>query len=207
MNARANILERLRRAERTGQVPASLPAAPPLARATPSAVDNLRRFVAELAALGVETYQEDSAQAVRSRVTELVGTRPVLRWDDAALPYGVGELFPWALTGASPRDAQAGAEVGITGADGAIAETGSLAILSGKGKPRAASLLPATHLAIVERASLFATMGEFFAERASSISAAAACTFVTGPSRTADIELTLTLGVHGPGTVIVVIGP
>jgi len=50
-------------------------------------------------------------------------------------------------------------------------------------------------------------MGEFFRERAADIAASACCTFVTGPSRTADIELTLTLGVHGPGRVIVVVGP
>ena len=207
MNARANILERLRRAERTGHVPPSPPAIAPLPSATPSTEENLRRFVAELAALGVATYEEASEPAVRRRVTELVGARPVLRWDEPALPYGTGALFPWALTGASPRDAQAGADIGITGADAAIAETGSLVILSGDGKPRAASLLPPTHLAIVQRRDLFATMGEFFAARASAIRSSAACTFVTGPSRTADIELTLTLGVHGPGTVIVVIGP
>ena len=50
-------------------------------------------------------------------------------------------------------------------------------------------------------------MGEFFRERRHRVAAAANCTFITGPSRTADIELTLTLGVHGPGKVTVVIGP
>ena len=102
---------------------------------------------------------------------------------------------------------QASAEIGLTGADAAIAETGSLVLLSGAGKPRAASLLPPTHLAIVRRSDLCASMGEFFAAHADAIARTACCTFVTGPSRTADIELTLTLGVHGPGVVIVVVGP
>jgi len=207
MSARANILSRIRRAERTGHVPTQAPSPPPLATKQPSGSDNLRRFVAELQALGVNSFLEDSDDAVRSRVVALVGSDPVLQWDAAALPYDVGGLFPWALTGKSPRDAQASAEVGITGADAAIAETGSLVLLSGEGKPRAASLLPPTHLAIVRRSDLYASMGEFFAAHADAIARAACCTFVTGPSRTADIELTLTLGVHGPGAVIVVVGP
>ena len=207
MSARASILNRIRRAERTGHVPTQAPSALPLAAAQASGADNLRRFAAELQALGVDLFIEDSDDAVRSRIVALVGSHPVLQWDAAALPYDVGGLFPWALTGKSPRDAQASAEIGITGADAAIAETGSLVLLSGKDKPRAASLLPPTHLAIVRRSDLCASMGEFFAAHADAIARAACCTFVTGPSRTADIELTLTLGVHGPGAVIVVVGP
>jgi L-lactate dehydrogenase complex protein LldG len=207
MSARASILNRIRRAERTGHVPTQAPSAPPLAAAQASGADNLRRFAAELQPLGVNLFIEDSDDAVRSRIVALVGSHPVLQWDAAALPYDVGGLFPWALTGRSPRDAQASAEIGITGADAAIAETGSLVLLSGAGKPRAASLLPPTHLAIVSRSDLCASMGEFFAAHADAIARAACCTFVTGPSRTADIELTLTLGVHGPGVVIVVVGP
>ena len=63
------------------------------------------------------------------------------------------------------------------------------------------------HLAVVRRQDLFFGMGEFFARHDARIAGEAACTFVTGPSRTADIELTLTLGVHGPGRVVVVVGP
>jgi L-lactate dehydrogenase complex protein LldG len=207
MSARANILNRIRRAERTGHVPTQAPSAPPFAAAQPSNADNLRRFAVESQALGVNIFIEDSDHAARSRIVGLVGSHPLLQWDAAALPYGVGGLFPWALTGKSSRDAQASAEIGITGADAAIAETGSLVLLSGEGKPRAASLLPPTHLAIVRRSDLCASMGEFFAAHADAIARAACCTFVTGPSRTADIELTLMLGVHGPGAVIVVIGP
>src|SRR5262249_32018976 len=118
----------------------------------------------------------------------------------------VGAPRPAAI-GSSPRDLQAAAGIGGTGSHAAIAETGSLVVLSGPGTPRAASLLPPVHLCLVRRGDLFASMGEFFRERAGDIAASSCCTFITGPSRTADIELTLTLGVHGPGRVMVVVGP
>jgi L-lactate dehydrogenase complex protein LldG len=167
----------------------------------------LTRFLAELTALAVEHHVEVTADAVRARVAQIVGAEPVLRWDADQLPYDVGDLWPGAATGASPRDIQAAAAFGVTGCDAAIADTGSLALISGRGKPRAASLLPPAHVALVRTDQLRETMAEFFRERAADLAGAANCTFVTGPSRTADIELTLTLGVHGPGRVIVVVGP
>ena len=78
-------------------------------------------------------------------------------------------------------------------------------LLSGEGRPRAASLLPPIHLAIVRRAALRFDMDEYFRERADAISTASCCTFVTGPSRTSDIENDLTIGVHGPAAVVVLI--
>ena len=137
----------------------------------------------------------------------IVSARSVLAWDARQLPYDVDRVLVGAARGSSPRDLQAAAQIGVTGCDAAIAETGSLVLLSGEGKPRTASLLPPIHLAIVSEADLRDTMDEFFRERAADIAGAACCTVVTGPSRTADIELTLTLGVHGPGQVIVIVGP
>jgi L-lactate dehydrogenase complex protein LldG len=205
-SARNAILGRLRRAERTGTVPAGVREGAPATMAV-SADDLLQRFAAECEALGVKAVVEAEEHAVRARVADIVAGRSVMRWESIHIPYGVGGLFPTAATGASPRAEQASAAVGITGVDAAIAETGTLALLSGEGKPRAASLLPPTHVAVVRRGDICASMGEFFARSAEAISGAACCTLITGPSRTADIELTLTVGVHGPGVVIVVIGP
>ena len=215
MTAREAILERVHRARKTGRFPPAdelalrqaegerLPSARPEPVERPAA----DRFIAELIALGVECHVEPSADAVRARVRELVAGRTVLAWDAARLPYGVGGLLSDAVRGSSARELQAAAEVGVTGCDAAIAETGSLVLLSDEGKPRTASLLPPVHLAVVRRADICPGMGDFLRERAADVAAAACCTFVTGPSRTADIELTLTLGVHGPGRVIVVLGP
>jgi L-lactate dehydrogenase complex protein LldG len=217
-SARNNILARVRRAQLTGRIPgfgadrrsaltatAAGPREQPAAR--PRREVSLQRFLDELSLLGVDYHVEPSAAEVRARVAAIVGTRSVLRWDDRHLPYDVGQLWPDAAGGASPRAAQAAAEAGVTGCDAAIAETGSIVVLSGEGKPRSASLLPPLYVAVVRRNDLRPSMADFFAERADAIAAARCCTFITGPSRTADIELTLTVGVHGPGEVVVVVGP
>ena len=203
-DARARILGRLKGP--SGSLGSRRPT-PPEPPEPPDPSGRLARFLSELTALGVEHHVESTADAVRARVAALVGDQPVLRWDADCLPYGIGERLQSAADGASPRDVQAAAAFGVTGCDAAIAETGSLALITGRGKPRAASLLPPTHVAVVCTDQLRGTMGEFFRERASDLAEAANCTFITGPSRTADIELTLTLGVHGPGRVVVIIGP
>jgi L-lactate dehydrogenase complex protein LldG len=204
--ARTRILARLRAAQRTSR----LPSVPDTWRYEPpsrSASQCLERLQRELSALAVEHHVVDSADDVRARVLSLVAGRRVLSWDAERLPYEVGRVLEAPAHGSSPRDVQAAAEVGVTGCEAAIAETGSLAVLSGPGQSRAVSLLPPFHVAVVRRQDLFFSMGEFFRARADRMAAAASCTFITGPSRTADIELTLTLGVHGPGAVAVVVGP
>ncbi|HEV3141946.1 MAG TPA: lactate utilization protein [Vicinamibacterales bacterium] len=205
-DARSLILARVRDAQRTGKFPnATAPAIPQLE--PPSQEAMLARFLAELDALGVEHHVDDSADAVRARIISIVYNRSVLGWNVDRLPYAVATALPGAANGESPRDVQARADVGVTGCDAVIAETGTLVMLSGAGKPRAASLLPPIHVAIVRRTEMFMTMGEYFTRRPATIATAACCTFITGPSRTADIELTLTVGVHGPRKVIVVVGP
>jgi L-lactate dehydrogenase complex protein LldG len=165
------------------------------------------RFHVEATALGVECYIEHSPGDVRARLAALVDRRRVLSWDSEHLPYEAGQMLDRAIHGNAPREEQATAEVGITACDGAVAETGSLAIFSGPGRSRAVSLLPPCHVALVERRQLCFSMGEFFAVHRDALQASASCTFITGPSRTADIELTLTLGIHGPGRVAIIIGP
>jgi L-lactate dehydrogenase complex protein LldG len=105
------------------------------------------------------------------------------------------------------RDAAARAEIGVTGVDWALAETGTLVLVSGRGRPRSTSLLPATHVAVFGRDRLLESLEQvgivleaLHADPARSMSGAV-INFITGPSRTADIELTLTRGVHGPKEV------
>jgi L-lactate dehydrogenase complex protein LldG len=98
--------------------------------------------------------------------------------------------------------------VGITGAYCAIAETGTLMLCSGPETPPAASLLPETHIAVVARSRIVAGMEDAWALlRRERSSLPRAVNFVSGPSRTADIEQTVTLGAHGPYRVHVLLMP
>lgn len=95
-------------------------------------------------------------------------------------------------------------DVGITTAQAAIAETGTLVLVSTHERHRLVSLVPPVHIAIVDASKIYATLGEALAFiNKNEISPAV--TFITGPSRTADIELTLTVGVHGPQELYVIV--
>jgi L-lactate dehydrogenase complex protein LldG len=207
-HARETILARVRQAERTALLPRAQSETPrSLEFESRPAAQCLEHFVKEVTALGIETFVEASADGVHSRITGLVMKRRIFCWDPELLPYGLGSSLDSFVLSRNTREEQASAEIGLSGCEGAIAETGSLAILSGKGKSRAISLLPPVHIAVVQRSDLYFSMGEFFRKNGAKLRAACSCSFITGPSRTADIELTLIVGVHGPGRVIVVIGP
>lgn len=114
--------------------------------------------------------------------------------------------WPAAKLRVEDRPATATDLVGITGTFCAIAETGTLMLLSGPQTPASVSLLPETHVAIVPVASIVATMEEGWARlRAQYGQLPRAVNFVSGPSRTADIEQTVTLGAHGPYRVLIVL--
>ena len=107
----------------------------------------------------------------------------------------------WSSSGVSveARAARESDLVGITGAFCAIAETGTLMTLSGRDTPPAASLLVETHIAVVRAARIVPCMEEAWALlRAEHEVMPRAVNFISGPSRTADIEQTLVLGAHGP---------
>ncbi len=86
--------------------------------------------------------------------------------------------------------------VGVTGVLAGIADTGSLVLVSGEGRPLAASLLPEIHIAILRVSDIVPTLSDVMSRQ--EIRTASTVVIITGPSRTADIEMTLTIGVHGP---------
>jgi L-lactate dehydrogenase complex protein LldG len=152
-----------------------------------------------------------AAQAV-VEIIRAAGADRVLAWSEEAV--GVAGL------GAALRDAgiawhepEAGVhpsayrdfEVGLTGADAGLADSGALVVTSGPGRPRSASLVPPVHVALLPIERLYADMAAFWAAHPDATRSSSNLVFIAGPSRTADIELTLTLGVHGPRALHVVL--
>jgi L-lactate dehydrogenase complex protein LldG len=106
------------------------------------------------------------------------------------------------------RAAQSSDLVGITGAYCAIAETGTLLLLSGPRTPAETSLLPETHIAVVRTSRIVRGMEDAWSLlRTEHGALPRAVNFISGPSRTADIEQTLVLGAHGPYRVHLVLIP
>ena len=96
------------------------------------------------------------------------------------------------------------ADIGVTGVDFAIVETGTCVLLSRKGISRLVSLLPPVHIAIVRRGQVLPSLDELFTLRRQAHLAgdkAGYFNLISGPSRSADIESTIVTGVHGPGEV------
>ena len=96
-------------------------------------------------------------------------------------------------------------DVGISMAQAAIAETGTLLLESEAERHRLVSLVPPVHIAIVDVADICLRLGEALATVGRGSELSPTVTLITGPSRTADIELTLAIGVHGPQELYVIV--
>jgi len=103
------------------------------------------------------------------------------------------------------RAACAAADVGISSASYALAETGTLVMLASPEEPRLVSLLPPMHIAVFPRSLMLANLDELLAVLPNPAEQTSSMVLITGPSRTADIEQILVRGVHGPGEIYAVI--
>jgi L-lactate dehydrogenase complex protein LldG len=220
---RYEILTQIRHSLKAARLPDARATLPPFAPAPRADVAALvSDFMRELEAVGVKAYAPaHTAEAIDLviRLLHASEAKELLAWADSELPLeGLGAAVRAA--GFVPLDAQVPADaagrrarlaelgrasVGLTGALAGLVDTGSLALLSGPGRPRLASLLPPVHVAILSKRALFPAMADFFAAHPNGVRDASNLVFITGPSRTADIEQTLTLGVHGPREVHVVL--
>ncbi|HKZ54819.1 MAG TPA: LutB/LldF family L-lactate oxidation iron-sulfur protein [Anaerolineales bacterium] len=117
---------------------------------------------------------------------------------EGEIPRGGGSLREASL------NRLAEAQAGLTGALAGLADTGTLVLAAGENRSQLASLLPPIHLAVLPAGQIFASLQRWIvATKKEPVIGASAVSLISGPSRTADIEMTLTTGVHGPGRLIV----
>ncbi len=84
---------------------------------------------------------------------------------------------------------------------GAVADTGTIVLTAGPGKPMFPSLLPETHIAILNISDIYEDLSQVL--NLMEVESATSVVLISGPSRTADIEMSLTIGVHGPKELFV----
>ena len=186
---------------RTAQTPLSLRPAIYESRRAESIGSEIEAFLNEvkkLSGAALKLPPSDIDSALKSLVAEQK-IQIATAWETPYLrQLGITEILnslnvELVSPNASKHD-MALCDLGITEADFILPETGTLVLRSSTERPRAVSLLPRFHLAIVRPEMLRADMHQVFAEAKDHHY----LVFITGPSRTADIELTVTLGVHGP---------
>ena len=142
-----------------------------------------------------------------------MGAKLLVRWDEEELER-LGVDGPLAEAGVEValwrdlddfREVAARADIGLSTAEWARAETGSLVLTSGPGRGRAVTLLPPTYVAVVAVERILRTVPEAIEKYSGDGRLPANVCFHTGPSRSGDIEMSLAIGVHGPGDVHVIL--
>ena len=206
MSARDEILDRLRTKVREATLP-------PAWKSQRDFPDLVARFTEALTGSEGEVRRVDGLEAAWEEVDAILreaGAKAVVANDEPPLSAELlTQRWPdceWHVVGQTEgnlREFCARADVGLSGAEAALAETGSIVVRSGPGKSRLATLLPPVHVALVPVSCLMTDIFTWTAERFGEMPAN--LVIISGPSKTADIENTLTLGVHGPGRMIVVL--
>ncbi len=211
--ARTEILARIRRAKHKALLPDVTGLTPPPPEPPPFDRPLVDVFTEALRAVQgachIITQVEEAAELLTAACRSQ-GQDALLAWDDLPLPElpqalaarGI-RVIPSRLTGAD-RKAELRAlsqwQVGVTGAAAGLARTGSIVLHGDQTHGRSASLMPDIHFAILPEDRLFPDLAAWIGQDATAqaIMRSSNTVIITGPSRTADIAQTLTLGAHGP---------
>jgi len=162
---------------------------PPAVRLAPDAeFDRVRRFTEALTALGGSVIQVADANEAGLKLESMV----------------TGKTFVSPAEEFS-REACTAAEIGVSSADYGLADTGTLVFLTESGEARLISSLPPRHIAVIERDRILSSLDQLLSVVPKPGANSSAMVLITGPSRTADIEMRLVRGVHGPGEITVII--
>lgn len=194
------------------------PAGTPQPLPRPDRVDLVALFAERADAVNAFVHGPMAASQVPAVVEGIVvdcGAETFVAWDDLPVPGVISALTTAGLhrllheiDGEDRLDRQLAyseLDVGITGADAGLAESGSVVLGHGPGRPRMASLIPEVHIALLEVSAIFRSLAQFAQRTPGLLRSTANLVVVTGPSRTGDIELRLNLGVHGPRIVHIVL--
>lgn len=175
--------------------------------------DLAQRFATSLTQAHGEVHRAanlDAALATLGDVLAGLGARRVAVNADSPLDAidlsGRWPAIQWRMAGQENDDLRAfcaAADAGITGADALLAETGTVVISSGPGKSRLVPLLPPVHIALAPTIKLTTDLFTWTAGRGAAMPSS--LTLISGPSKTADIEQTMAIGVHGPKRLIVIL--
>lgn len=174
-------------------------------------VDLVERFTAAVEAVS-GTVHTGGVMAALDEIVASHGPGRLIAWDEQQLPVddAISRLTDAGcetVSGVVPTDAAGrrnhqvdyvDVRYGLTGAEAAFAESGSIVVRSGPGRPRMASLVPLIHIALLPVDRIFRSQMHWLTRPESDLTGAANVVYITGPSRTADIEQQINLGVHGP---------
>jgi len=208
--SRDNILHKVRTA--LGRSAGQAVAAPPEVRLRVPEVAmeaRIASFITRLEVLAGKAVRVGSMAEARDFDTAAIAGKTAAA---SNAPYlvecGVAAL-PGVRTGitglAELRDVCAKVDIGITSADYALSDTGTLVMIASPAEARLMSLLPPAHLAVIPKERILTGLDELFTIVPNPAEITSSMVLITGPSRTADIEQILVRGVHGPGQVTVVI--
>ena len=218
--SRTEILARIRRAQQRAVLPDVTGITPPPPDPPPFDRPLIDVFEEALAAVQGRIHHLASASEVADFVGDLCrqqGQDQVLGWEDLPIPDLAEALAARGITLIPSRmegpDRQANyarvqhLQVGITGAAAGLARTGSIVLHADVHRGRLASLLPDIHIALLPSDHLYPDIAAWLAteDAAARIATSSNTVIITGPSRTADIAQTLTLGAHGPRELHVIL--
>ena len=208
--SRDNILHRVRTA--LGRSAGQAVADPPPVRIRIPDVDIEKRIAtmfAAIEALAGKTYRAATPADARAFVAAAIEGKSAVASNAPFLAECGIATLPGVRSGITDREELRGlcatVNVGITSADYALADTGSLVMIASPREARLVSLLPPAHIAVVPRDRILTGLDELFSVLPDPAAATSSMVLITGPSRTADIEQILVRGVHGPGQITVVV--
>jgi len=214
--SRERIFARLAAGSRQASAP--IPQPDPMPVETYSRTEKIEKLKTLMEAMRTEVHVTDAQNWIH-KLEEILQTRELKslvyppqttlgdtlesHWgnDRSDLP----QLIPYEKEIEGFKDRLFTIDAGITTTAGAIADPGALILWPSKKEPRLVSLVPSIHIAVLEADKIFSSFLEAMQKEKWSTKMPTNIVLISGPSKTADIEMTLAFGVHGPRELIVLI--